>query len=65
MKTQRKLPKKGGAWAVCRFKGGTWQRRRGWCFGGGVYTPNTHYGLCVLLNLSFKEKKTVDCFMVT
>ena len=23
---------KRGAWTVCRFKGGAWQKRGGWCF---------------------------------
>ena len=27
---------KRGAWAVCQFKGGTWQERVRWCFGGIV-----------------------------
>ena len=35
-----RLPKKGGAWTVCRFKGGAWQERGGGVFEGvGVDTP--------------------------
>ena len=30
---------KTGAWIVCRFKRRPWQKRRGWCFWGGVETP--------------------------
>ena len=33
------MPKKEGAWTVCRFKGGAWQERGGGVFeGGGVDT---------------------------
>ena len=35
------LSKKGGAWSVCRFKGGTWQERGSGILEGGWY-PNAH-----------------------
>ena len=41
-----KIPKKGGAWTVCKFKGGLGKKERGGVFeeGRGWY-PNTHYKL--------------------
>ena len=39
------LLKKVGAWTVCRFKWGAWQRTGGSVFwGGGCWYPNAHYG---------------------
>ena len=48
------LPKKEGAWKVCRFNGG-WQERGGGAFEGGWY-PNAHYELTPIDKyLKFKE----------
>ena len=33
------LPKKGGAWTVCRFKGGIGKKEGNGAFEGGVDTP--------------------------
>ena len=48
------LPKKEGAWKVCRFKEG-WEERGGGAFEGGCY-PNAHYELTSIDKyLKFKE----------
>ena len=42
------LPKKVGAWTVCRFKGGL-GKKEGMVFLRGGWYPDAHYGFALLL----------------
>ena len=61
---RKRLPKKGGAFAVCRFKG-AWQKRGGGILEGSGY-PNAHYDIRKYDNENILFKlKTVKCFWNT
>ena len=59
-----KLPKRGGAWTVCQFKGGGLARKRRVVFLRVAWYPNAHYVLNLVFLLSLPSQTYPDAVKV-